>query len=67
MVNENGNGSNQLLDDNGKVGIVARAELDILKYARVSAAVFKNDRTVRHASEPSTTEEDFRPHRRPPA
>jgi hypothetical protein len=42
----NGNGSNQLLDDNGKVGLVGRTELDILKYVRVGAAVFHNERAV---------------------
>jgi hypothetical protein len=42
----NGNGPNQLLDDNGRVGLVARTELDILKYVRVGAAVFRNERTV---------------------
>ena len=42
----NGNGSNQLLDDNSKLGIVARTELDIFKYARIGAAVFRNQRTV---------------------
>jgi hypothetical protein len=42
----NGNGSNQLLDDNGKLGLVGRTELDILKYVRVGAAVFHNERTV---------------------
>lgn len=42
----NGNGANQLLDDNGKLGLVARTELQYLRYARVGAAVFRNDRTV---------------------
>ena len=42
----NGNGANQLLDDNGKIGLVGRTELDILKHARIGAAVFHNERTV---------------------
>jgi hypothetical protein len=42
----NGNGSNQLLDDNGRLGLVARTELNIFKYVRVGGAVFRNDRTV---------------------
>ena len=42
----NGNGSNQLLDDNGRLGLVARTELNILKYVRVGAGLFRNDRTV---------------------
>jgi len=54
----NGNGSNQLLDDNGKVGLVGRTELDILKYARIGAAVFHNERTV--GTPPNLyNEEDF--------
>lgn len=54
----NGNGSNQLLDDNGKVGLVGRTELDILKYARIGAAVFHNERTV--GAPPNLyNEEDF--------
>jgi hypothetical protein len=42
----NGNGSNQLLDDNGRFGIVARSEVAYLKYIRVGAGLFRNDRTV---------------------
>jgi hypothetical protein len=42
----NGNGSNQLLDDNGRFGLVARSEVNYLKYVRVGAALFRNDRTV---------------------
>jgi hypothetical protein len=42
----NGNGPNQLLDDNGHLGLVGRTELDILKTVRIGAAVFRNDRTV---------------------
>lgn len=42
----NGNGSNQLLDDNGKFGIVGRAELGYREYVRFGAGVFRNDRTV---------------------
>lgn len=42
----NGNGANQLLDDNGKIGLVGRTELDILKYVRIGAGVFHNERRV---------------------
>ncbi len=42
----NGNGSNQLLDDNGKFGIVGRTELGIYEYVRLGAALFHNTRTV---------------------
>lgn len=42
----NGNGSNQLLDDNGRFGLVARSELGYLHYVRFGAALFRNDRTV---------------------
>jgi hypothetical protein len=42
----NGNGSNQLLDDNGRFGLVARSEIGWQKYFRVGAALFRNDRTV---------------------
>jgi hypothetical protein len=42
----NGNGSNQLLDDNGKFGVVGRAELGIYEYVRLGAGVYHNDRTV---------------------
>jgi hypothetical protein len=42
----NGNGQNQLLDDNGKVGFVARSEVNYLTYVKVGAALFNNDRTV---------------------
>lgn len=42
----NGNGSNQLLDDNGKLGLAARTELTYLRYARIGAGLFRNDRTV---------------------
>ncbi len=42
----NGNGSNQLLDDNGRFGIVGRTELGILEYVRLGAGIFRNDRTV---------------------
>lgn len=42
----NGNGSNQLLDDNGRFGLVARSEVAYLKYVRVGAGLFRNDRTV---------------------
>lgn len=42
----NGNGANQLLDDNGRLGIVGRIEGNYEKYARVGVALFRNDRTV---------------------
>lgn len=42
----NGNGGNQLLDDNGSFGLVGRTELGYREYVRVGAAVFKNERTV---------------------
>lgn len=42
----NGNGGNQLLDDNGRFGFVARSEVNYLRYVRIGAALFKNDRTV---------------------
>jgi len=42
----NGNGPNQILDDNGHLGVVGRTEVGYEKYARLGAAVFKNDRTV---------------------
>lgn len=42
----NGNGSNQLLDDNGSLGVVGRTEIGYLEYVRLGAAVFRNDRTV---------------------
>lgn len=42
----NGNGANQLLDDNGRVGLVARTEVNYLRYVRAGAALFRNDRTV---------------------
>jgi len=54
----NGNGSNQLLDDNGRFGIVGRTELGIFEYVRLGAGVFRNDRTV--GIPPNLyTEEDF--------
>lgn len=42
----NGNGGNQLLDDNGRFGLVGRTELGYKEYARLGAAVFHNERTV---------------------
>lgn len=42
----NGNGSNQLLDDNGRPGIVGRGEVEYGKWVRVGAALFRNDRRV---------------------
>lgn len=42
----NGNGSNQILDDNGRFGIVGRTELGIYDVVRIGAGVFHNDRTV---------------------
>lgn len=42
----NGNGTNQLLDDNGHLGIVGRVEAGIKDHALVGAGVVKNDRTV---------------------
>ena len=46
----NGAGANQFLDDNGRVGIVARGELsgktDAGDGATIGAGVFRNDRTV---------------------
>ena len=42
----NGNGSNQIPDDNGRFGIVGRTELGIYEYVRFGAGVFHNDRTV---------------------
>lgn len=42
----NGNGSNQLLDDNGRVGIVGRGEVEWGKWVRLGAALFRNDRRV---------------------
>jgi hypothetical protein len=42
----NGNGSNQLLDDNGKLGFVGRTEIGYLRYARIGAALSRNDRSV---------------------
>lgn len=42
----NGNGANQLLDDNGHFGVVGRTELGIYDYVRIGAGVFHNDRTV---------------------
>lgn len=42
----NGNGSNQLLDDNGRVGIVGRGEVEYARYVRAGVALFRNDRRV---------------------
>ena len=42
----NGNGPNQLLDDNGKLGVVGRVELGIFDYVRVGAGAFHNERRV---------------------
>jgi hypothetical protein len=42
----NGNGPNQILDDNGRFGVVGRVELGIMDYVRLGAGVFHNDRTV---------------------
>ena len=42
----NGNGPNQLLDDNGHFGLVARSEIGWQKHVRLGAALFRNDRTV---------------------
>lgn len=42
----NGNGSNQLLDDNGRPGLVARSEIAYAPWVKVGAGLFKNDRTV---------------------
>jgi hypothetical protein len=42
----NGNGSNQLLDDNGRVGLVGRGEVEYGKLVRFGAALFRNDRRV---------------------
>ncbi len=42
----NGNGSNQLLDDNGRVGIIGRGEVEWAKNVRFGAALFRNDRRV---------------------
>lgn len=42
----NGNGPNQLLDDNGQFGVVGRTELGIYEYVRLGAGVFHNERTV---------------------
>lgn len=42
----NGNGPNQLLDDNGRFGLVARSEIGWQKHVRLGAALFRNDRTV---------------------
>lgn len=42
----NGNGPNQVLDDNSRFGLVARSEVNYLSYVRVGAALFRNDRTV---------------------
>ena len=42
----NGNGPNQLLDDNGKLGVVGRVELGIFDYVRLGGGAFHNDRRV---------------------
>ncbi|MBI4511748.1 MAG: hypothetical protein HY698_19095 [Deltaproteobacteria bacterium] len=42
----NGNGANQLLDDNGKPGLVARVELLHGRNVKIGGAVLKNERTV---------------------
>lgn len=42
----NGNGSNQLLDDNGRFGFVGRIEVGYRKYVRLGGATFYNERTV---------------------
>lgn len=42
----NGNGANQLLDDNGRLGVVGRVEANYEEYVRLGAALFRNDRTV---------------------
>ena len=42
----NGNGTNQLLDDNGHLGLVGRVEAGIKDHLLVGAGVEKNDRTV---------------------
>lgn len=52
----NGNGSNQLLDDNGKPALVARGELVYAKHVMVGAAVVRNQRTV--GEPPNLYEED---------
>ncbi len=42
----NGNGANQLLDDNGRFGLVARSEFTYGTWVKLGAGVFRNDRTV---------------------
>lgn len=42
----NGNGSNQVLDDNGRLGIVGRGEFNYGPWVKLGAALFRNDRTV---------------------
>lgn len=42
----NGAGANQFLDDNGKVGLVARTEFSFAPYVKLGAGLFRNDRTV---------------------
>jgi hypothetical protein len=42
----NGNGQNQLVDDNGKLGLVGRLEAVYGPYVTLGGAAFKNDRTV---------------------
>lgn len=42
----NGAGANQFLDDNGRLGIVARGELSWRPFFTVGAGLFRNDRTV---------------------
>lgn len=42
----NGNGPNQLLDDNGRVGVVGRGEVRYAQYVTLGAALFRNDRRV---------------------
>lgn len=52
----NGNGQNQLLDDNGKPGFVARTEVGWLEYVRAGAALFYNARRV--GAPPNLYDED---------
>ncbi len=42
----NGNGVNQMLDDNAKLGVVGRAELGYGEYVRIGAGAYYNPRTV---------------------
>jgi hypothetical protein len=42
----NGNGPNQMLDDNGKLALAGRSEVGYRQYVKLGGAVYRNQRTV---------------------